>query len=29
LISTLLPMGVFLALQKHFVRGILAGAIKG
>jgi alpha-glucoside transport system permease protein len=29
LVSMVLPMGVFLALQKHFVRGILAGAIKG
>jgi alpha-glucoside transport system permease protein len=29
LVSMLFPMAVFLALQKHFVRGILAGAIKG
>jgi alpha-glucoside transport system permease protein len=28
-ISTLLPLAVFFALQRYFVRGILAGSIKG
>lgn len=29
LLSMLLPVGVFLAFQKHYVKGILAGAVKG
>ncbi len=29
MISMLLPVGVFFALQKYFVRGLLAGAVKG
>ncbi len=28
-VSMLLPLAVFLAMQRHFVRGITAGAIKG
>jgi alpha-glucoside transport system permease protein len=28
-ISMLVPMGIFLSLQRYFVRGILAGAVKG
>jgi alpha-glucoside transport system permease protein len=28
-ISMLLPLGVFFSLQKYFVRGILAGSVKG
>jgi len=28
-LSMLLPMIVFFALQKYFVRGMMAGAVKG
>jgi alpha-glucoside transport system permease protein len=28
-ISMALPLAVFLSLQRYFIRGILAGAIKG
>lgn len=28
-LSMLLPVGIFLAFQKHYVKGILAGAVKG
>jgi len=28
-VSMIVPMGVFLSLQRYFVRGILAGALKG
>lgn len=28
-LSTVLPMAVFFALQRYFIRGILAGAVKG
>jgi alpha-glucoside transport system permease protein len=28
-VSMLLPLGIFLAFQKYFVRGILGGAVKG
>ncbi|MDR1852131.1 MAG: carbohydrate ABC transporter permease [Propionibacteriaceae bacterium] len=28
-ISMIVPMGVFLALQRYFVRGLLAGSVKG
>jgi alpha-glucoside transport system permease protein len=28
-VSMALPLVVFLSLQRHFVRGIIAGAIKG
>jgi alpha-glucoside transport system permease protein len=28
-ISTILPIVVFFALQRYFVRGILAGSVKG
>ncbi|MBI4641197.1 MAG: hypothetical protein HY731_10915 [Candidatus Tectomicrobia bacterium] len=28
-ISMLLPLAIFFALQRYFVQGILAGAIKG
>ncbi|MEL6471228.1 MAG: carbohydrate ABC transporter permease, partial [Cyanobacteria bacterium J06623_4] len=28
-ISMLVPMAVFFALQRYFVRGLLAGSVKG
>ena len=28
-VSMILPLGVFLGLQKFFVRGLLAGSVKG
>ncbi|MDH4117791.1 MAG: carbohydrate ABC transporter permease, partial [Acidimicrobiia bacterium] len=28
-VTMLLPLGVFLALQRFFVRGLLAGSVKG
>jgi alpha-glucoside transport system permease protein len=28
-VSMALPLAVFLSLQRHFVRGVIAGAIKG
>jgi alpha-glucoside transport system permease protein len=28
-VSMILPIAVFFALQRYFVRGLLAGAVKG
>ena len=28
-VSILVPVGVFFALQRYFVRGLLAGSVKG
>jgi len=28
-VSMIVPVGVFLALQRYFVRGLLAGGLKG
>ena len=28
-VSIIIPLGVFLSLQRYFVRGLLAGSVKG